>query len=168
MSQAGILNAAGSNPGIPTSFVTDVGTAVAIANVIEILGGSGASTSAAGNIITISIIGTGFTWQVVTSANNPVNIVKSNGYICKGASAVNFILPSSATIGDSFWIKGFGNLWTLDQNASQSVTLGIVQTTVGVFGGMIATQVRDSIEVLCVTTNTGFDVIDCIGNPEII
>ena len=56
MSQAGVLDLAGSSPTIPVDFVTDSGTAIAAANVINILGGTNIDTTGAGNTITIDTI----------------------------------------------------------------------------------------------------------------
>lgn len=59
MSQAGILDVEASNPQIPTSFVTDSGIAIPLANILEILGATVAagtsplSTSGSGNTVTI-------------------------------------------------------------------------------------------------------------------
>lgn len=54
MSQGGIISATGSNPGIPSSFVEDVGVATPAANILNIVGGSGIQTTGAGNTVTIS------------------------------------------------------------------------------------------------------------------
>lgn len=167
MSQAGILTVSELDPSVPTSFVTNSGTAVPIANVIEILGGAGTTTSASGNIITITVTGFGFTWNVVTSAMNPITLADENGYICKGGAPVNFVLPASATIGSNYRIVGYGNLWTLAQNAGQSITIGNQTTTPGVFGGLTATMISDSIELLCVTTNAEFYETGIQGNPTL-
>ncbi len=106
----------------------------------------------------------GFTWNVVTSVSNPISLVPSNGYIPKGAGVVDFILPAAANVGDTFKIAGYGNLWTLAQNALQSITLGSSSTSVGVLGSVTATQVRDSIELVCVTNNTEFQILNGVGN----
>ena len=108
-----------------------------------------------------------FTWTVVTSALNPITLVKNNGYICKGASAVDFILPPAAAIGDTYFVKGYGNLWTIAQNATQTISLGSITTTAGVGGSITATQVKDGVEIICVTTNLEFEIITSIGNPAI-
>lgn len=167
MSQAG-LNNVQSIPSVPLQFTTDSGVAVPAANNVNVFGGVGASTSGSGSTITIKVDTTGFDWSVVTSATNPNSLVKENGYIAKGASAVTFVLPTTAAVGDSFIIAGYGNLWTLTQNASQSVTLGTSTTTVGVGGSVTATNARDTIELVCVTANTEFQVINCIGNLTIV
>lgn len=163
MSQAG-LNNVQSIPSVPLQFTTDSGIAVPAANNVNVFGGVGASTSGSGSTITIKVDTTGFDWNVVTSATNPNTLVKENGYIPKGAGAVTFVLPAAAAIGDSFMIAGYGNLWSLTQNAGQSVTLGSSTTSVGVGGSITATQVRDSIELVCVTANTEFQIVNGVGN----
>jgi hypothetical protein len=165
MSQAGALSGSEVGPDVPTSFVTDNGTAVASLGVINIFGGSGSTTSGSGNTITINVSGSSFTWNVVTSAMNPITLVAENGYICKGAAPVDFILPPASTIGQTYRIVGYGNLWTVAQNAGQSITIGNQTTTVGVFGGLTATMISDAIELLCVTNNSEFYEIGIQGNP---
>jgi hypothetical protein len=170
MSQGGALDTSGGvvPPDVPITFQGNTGTATADMNVLNIIGTGGVVvTGDNSNTLTISI-SSDFTWNVVTSANNPVTIANLNGYIAKGASPVQFILPASSVIGDTFQIKGLTNLWTLAQNAGQTIALGYVTTTAGVGGSMAATQVKDGLEILCVTANTEFEVLDCIGNPTII
>ena len=105
-----------------------------------------------------------YVWIVVTSANNNVTLMKDHGYIPKGAGQVVFVLPAAAGVGDMFRIAGYGNLWTLTQNAGQTVTLGVRTTTSGVGGSITATQVRDCLEIVCVTANTEFEILDDVGN----
>ena len=56
MSQAGILRITSGSlpPDVPTTFVTDSGNAVPVANILNVLGGEGIDTSGAGNTVTIS------------------------------------------------------------------------------------------------------------------
>lgn len=56
MSQVSIINIESNNPQIPTQFVGNVGVAIPIANVLEILGDTnvGLSTIASGNTVTIT------------------------------------------------------------------------------------------------------------------
>lgn len=164
MSQAGI-GGIRAIPSIPLQFTTDSGVATPAANNLNVFGGVGASTTGSGSTITVDVNTSGFDWLVVTDATNPNTIVKEKGYIAKGAGSVTFVLPATAAVGDSFVIAGHGNLWTLTQSAGQSVTLGSVTTTVGVAGSVTATNIRDTIEVICVTANTEFQVISSIGNP---
>lgn len=170
MSQGGLNNISTGvlPPVVPIQFTTDSGIAVPAAGNLNVLGGVGASTSGAGSTITVKVDTTGFDWNVVTSATNPNSLVKENGYIPKGAGVVTFILPAAAAIGDTFLIAGYGNLWTLTQNAGQSITLGVSTTTIGVGGSVAATQVRDSLELVCVTANTEFQIINDVGNLTFI
>lgn len=54
MSQAGLVDIESSHPQIPTSFTTDAGIAIPIANDLEILGTNGISTAGAGKTVTVT------------------------------------------------------------------------------------------------------------------
>jgi hypothetical protein len=169
VSQAGIVNISQEilPEDVPTDFIADIGSAVPIANTLNVVGGAGISVSGSGNTLTITSSASGFAWVEVTSVLNPITLVHATGYIAKGATPVNFVLPAAANVGDTFWIKGYGNLWTLSQNAMQKISIGFISTSIGVFGGMSATQIKDGIEFICVTANTEFEVLICIGNPTV-
>jgi hypothetical protein len=168
MSQAGAIVERGTAAGFLVSLTGNSGGTVFGdgAGNINIIGtGAVSVTDNPGtHTMTISVSDTGLTWNVVTSGTNPNSLVASNGYIPKGAGVVQFLLPAAAVIGDTFKIAGYGNLWTLGQNALQSVTLGSQTTSVGVLGSITATQVRDSIELICVTANTEFQILNSVGN----
>jgi hypothetical protein len=168
MSQAGIASITRSNPSIPTQFTTDSGIAIPVSNNLNVFGGAGATTSGSGDTITITIVSSGFTWNVVNSAMNPVSLVLENGYIAKGSGIVQFVLPAAASVGDTFFILGYGNLWTLTQNAMQQIFLGSSSTTAGVGGSISATQIKDTVEIVCVTANTEFQIVDSVGNLLIV
>lgn len=108
--------------------------------------------------------GGGFIFNVVTATTNINPLVKSNGYISKGASSVVFVLPETAAVGDVFCIVGYGNLWEITQNAGQSITLGGVTSTVGTGGSVTATNQKDCIVLVCVTEDTEFEAINWVGN----
>ncbi len=168
MSQAGAAGDVSSDPSIPTEFVTDSGSAVPAANILDIVGGVGITTSGGGNTVTISLVSPVVTWFVVTDADNPVNMIPQRGYIAKGAAPVNFVLPAASSIGDFMYIEGYGNLWTLAQNAGQSINLGMISTTGGVGGSLAATMISDAVTLLCVTDNLEFKVIAPQGNLTIV
>lgn len=167
MSQAGIINVIENNPQIPTQFNADIGFAVPLGNILNIVGGTEIQTVGSGNTITINVTGSMVTWQIVTSADNPVTLTDKVGYIPKGGAPVNFILPAAASVGDTFRILGYGNLYTIAQNAGQRIKLGSAISTLGATGSVTATMISDSLELICVTANTEFycDIIQ--GNPTV-
>lgn len=150
------------------NFLEDSGFANAVLNNIHIVGGAGIVTSGSGSTITISATGFSLTWTTVTSADNPVSLVNEHGYFSGGAPAVNFVLPASAAVGDTFVIAGEGNLWTLAQNAFQQVVLGIASSTAGGGGSLVATTISDTVTIVCMTANQKFKVINMMGNPTVI
>lgn len=167
MSQAGVVSSTLS-PLVPISFVEDVGSAAPAAGILKISGGVGITTSGAGNTVTITAIPpTSFGWTSVTSANNPVLLTTQNGYITKGNTSVHFILPAAAAIGDNYRIIGYGNLWSIAQNAGQTIRIGSSVTTAGVLGSVTATMATDCLDIICVTSNLEFfcDVVQ--GNPKL-
>lgn len=169
MSQGGPLAGSGGiGPDVATSYVTDSGTAIPAANILNVLGAGGVTTSGSGDTVLIDGTSLSFTWQVVTSADNPVTLTSGNGYIAKGGTAVQFDLPATASVGDTFSIVGYGNLWTITQAASQSITEGNVSSTIGVGGSLTATKITDCVDILCVTVNNEFYVISSQGNPNFV
>lgn len=75
MSQAGITNTSSGPvpPAVATSYVTDAGTAVPVANILNVLGNdstanndNGISTTGAGNTVTV-VLSNRFTGQVTTT-----------------------------------------------------------------------------------------------------
>ena len=103
MSQAGIVDVESSNPQIPTSFVANSGTAIPIANTLEILGAVVAAhsipleTTASGNTITIEAqYSSASASSVATNAglssfNSSYFTVDANGFVTlSGGSALTF------------------------------------------------------------------------------
>lgn len=93
MSQAGSISVAGG--GGATSFVEDVGAATPVAGVINILGGTGVTTTGAGNTVTISLSGGGVAVEHLTGTtggqlnpdiNNNFNLLA--GVVAAGTTPV--------------------------------------------------------------------------------
>lgn len=98
MSQAGEIDVIGTHPEIPTEFVADVGTAVPIANTIEILGTTIAAgsipvhTVASGNTLTVQvqrtqeIVASDATKVGLAAFDSSVFDVDSNGFVTLSGS----------------------------------------------------------------------------------
>ena len=107
--------------------------------------------------------GGGIAWTVVTSNTN---LVKGNGYFANSASLITFTLPTTAAVGDTFDVAGMNTgLYTIAQNAGQTVAFGNLTTTAGT-GGSIASSARgDSLKIVCNVANAGFQVVSgSVGN----
>jgi hypothetical protein len=94
MSQAGIVNTnVSANPAVPTSFVVDVGgPAVPVANVLDIIGGVGITTSAVGNVVTITGVPSGILSLTGNSGTasptlGNVNILGSDNIVTSGSGS---------------------------------------------------------------------------------
>lgn len=117
MSQAGILNVLSSNPQIPTTFDTDSGSAIPIANTLNILGSNGIATSASGSTVTIAVSPTYVGQTSITTlgtittgvwngtvvglayGGTNANLTASNGGIFYSTAAAGAILSGTATAG---------------------------------------------------------------------
>jgi hypothetical protein len=156
MSQAGLIAINNGNlpPDVPLEFVTDSGTAVASANILNVLGGAGVTTEGFGNTIEIIVSSTGFTWNLVTSVSpaNPIQIVAENGYSCQGTNLVTFILPLAPSFGDTFIIASTTSRFQINQNGSQQIMVGSASTTAG-SGYLISNTVGDFVELVYMGSN---------------
>lgn len=169
MSQSGKYILTGTSGPVNTLTGNSGGAVNPTLNNINIVGAGGVTV--AGNngtsTLTISLGGAGFTWTVVTAGAQ--TIVAENGYIANNGGTLVFTLPVTATVGDTFIVTGINNNtgWKIAQNAGQTIYLGSSQTTTGATGFLQSTNTRDSVEIVCVVQNTGFNVISSIGNVSI-
>lgn len=149
--------------GANLTFDADTGSAVPAANVINVFGnGSNVTTSAAGNTITIDA--DGFVWNEIIVVG-PTAMLVENGYIANNLALVTLTLPATAAVGDIIRVEGKGSgLWTIAQQAGQSIRIGNNTTTVGVGGSLTATDAGDGVGLLCITANTGWMVTGGTGS----
>lgn len=144
-----LIGATGSAPSAAT---------LTAGNGISITNGAGAITIAANNQNPwVEVTGTTQTMAVNTS------------YAANNAALVTLTLPTTAAFGDRFIITGKGaGLYKIAQNANQQIFFGNQSTTVGTGGSITATHRRDTIELVCITANTEFNVVDSIGNLDVV
>ena len=114
MSQAGVLNLSAGPvpPDVPQNFTTDAGSAVPVANNLNVFGGTSIDTSGAGDTITISFditesptIATSYTADagVAVPALNNLNVVGGAGITTTGAGDILTIALTGGGAGiDSF------------------------------------------------------------------
>lgn len=168
MSQAGIVNVA-SGTGVVDFLEGNSGGPVApdASNTIFILGSGDLSVTGNPVTHTLTISSTGLpVWhKISTNTNLQVN----NGYICTGGGTLILQMPVVSTVGDIIEITLDGSAgWHITQGAGQSIVLGNTSTTTGVGGNVISTQQGDSIRMVCSVTNLRWNVLSCMGNPQVL
>lgn len=105
--------------------------------------------------------GNQLTWNVQPASGAAV---KNNGYYTTGAGLVVMTLPAVAAVGDTFrFSSGSNGNFQIAQNAGQLIRHGNQLTTVGVVGFLQSQTIGDSIELVCMQTNSLFQVVSSNG-----
>ena len=110
------------------------------------------------------MISGGFKWNDVTTSTQTIAV--ENGYVTDRGGGVTYTLPATASFGDEFIITGKSGLWTLAQNANQSIAISSQTSTVGITGSLAATNAGDSIWAVCTTAgaSTVWRIYNFVGN----
>lgn len=110
-------------PAIPTSFQTDSGVAVPVANILNVLGGVGVNTSGAGNTITI-VTDSLLPYTAITFANSPYIVLPTDTFISADTSGgpITVLLPNTTSTGREIIVK---------DRTGNSSTNNLTVTTVG-------------------------------------
>jgi hypothetical protein len=109
-------------------------------------------------------------WRNATSTS--VQLVSNVCYLSNNSSLVTFTLPTMAQIGDFLKIAGTNTGgFKIAQNASGyqiwdtgTDTVGVNRTTTGTGGSLQTLDSRDSIELVCVEANNGWQVVSAKGS----
>lgn len=122
--------------------------------------GTNVSITNGAGTITISTTGMGaFSWSEVTGTSQAMAV--NTGYIANNVALVTLTLPVSSVVGDMLRVVGKGTGgWTVAQNASQTIHLGINDTTVGVGGSLSSTNRYDAITMVCTVANLEWTICD--------
>jgi hypothetical protein len=129
----------GGGGNVPTSFVTNAGTAIPVANVLNVVGAGGTTTAGAGNTVTITSVATVLPWNDI--AVNTLTVV-NNGYFC--TAALTATLPAGATQGQVIQIEASSaGAVTIQANAGQFIRLG--NTTSLPAGTAVSSRIGDSV-----------------------
>ena len=128
--------------------------------------GAGIDITEGANQITIAITSGTASWTPEATA---FDIVSDCGYITTGGALVVATLPATAVIGDTFEITNttsFG--WSVAQNALQYINFGNLSSTIGITGSLSSTAIGDSLRVVCIVTDVGFQVLSSVGNITVV
>lgn len=100
----------------------------------------------------------GFSWTEVVSVFEMM--LPDRGYVANNALQVVLVLPVTASIGDRIMVQGKGaGGWRISQNAGQIIHFGSSDTTLGVGGFILSTHQYDSVQLVCITTDTDWAVL---------
>lgn len=95
-----------------------------------------------------------FQWQVVTLDQT---LAKSRGYFADGLLKLNFTLPLTSNVGDTYQVCAKSAVgFQIVQSAGQYVQVGDKITTVGALGSINSTAIGDWITLVCMEANLGW------------
>jgi len=121
-------------------------------------------TPGAGSI-DLAAAGGGLAWSVEAGA--AVAAAVDSGYITNRGAGITYTIPTTAAVGSIIRICSIAGLWTIAQNAAESIVFGAFTTTVGVGGSLVATNVGDTIEIINTVADTQWAVLSSVGNITI-
>jgi hypothetical protein len=134
-----------------------------------IIAGAGITLTPGANTLSIAATNGGFVWGSVAADGNFLN---GQGVIVHKAGLLTMTLPAIAAVGTQIGIQGtaFGAAgWTIAQNAGQSIAVGGgVTSTVGVGGSVSSTLAMDGIVMICVVTNSTWQLVSSNGNLHVV
>ncbi len=102
-------------------------------------------------------------WSVVTT-NGTFTV--NSGTIANKAGTLTMALPAASAVGDIIKITGINTAtgWQITQAAGQQIFFGTSSTTLGATGTLTSSNIRDSLEMVCVVANTTWNVLNSVGN----
>lgn len=94
-----------NNTSDANEFDTDIGTAIPVAGVLNIIGGDGIEVTGAGNTVTVNSTGIFFTYINVNTT--PYVVLDTDVYLSVDTSVtpIEVQLPDNALLGEPFFIK---------------------------------------------------------------
>jgi len=167
------INAAGqlgASNGTNGQIQVGGGTGPVWANITST--GSSITVTSGVNSINLEAAGQpGLTWSIVTGTTQAA--AANGAYIANNAGLVTVTLlaAASAGVGTKLAVTGVNNAngWIIAQNASQQIFFGTSTTTAGVGGSLSSNNIRDSIELVCVSADGLFwNVVSSVGNITVV
>lgn len=169
MSQAGIISTTAGPvpPVVPTSFVTDNGTAIPAANIINVNGGTGVIVSANPNLsnnILITVQNDGFQWSEQSLS---FAAAVQNGYFCNAALTATLPASGGLVIGNSV-------IFFVDTSSPVIIQAGVgemiqVSSTISGAGGTATSNTQGSIlELVFKPSDLTWHTISSLGSWTVI
>ena len=104
---------------------------------------------------------------VVQTSNTTVSVKEQ--VLVDSAGPLDLTLPATAAVGDQIYFVNINTgTFQILQHAGQSIRLGDNVTTTGITGTLISYNLGDSFTLVCTAANTDWQVINVVGNLELI
>lgn len=146
-------------PSVPTSFVTDDGTATPASNILNIIGGIGIETEGSGDTITINVATQGDAWSEQTT---DFLAQIENGYFCNNALIATLPATAGLVIGNSvlIYVDTTGTV-TVQANTGQFIQVG---SNISVSAGIASSSTRGAIlELIFKPSDSTWHTISSMG-----
>lgn len=153
-------------PIIPTSFVTDSGTAIPAANIINVNGGTGVTVSANPNLsnnIIITLSNDEFVWS---EQNASFSAAIKNGYFCNNALTATLPPSLGLVIGNSiiFFVDTVSQV-IIQAGVGEFIQVGSIISSAG---GTATSNTRGSIlEIVFKPSDLTWHTISSLGSWSI-
>lgn len=139
-------------PSVATTYNADSGSATPALNILNVLGGPGVTTSAAGNTVTIN--------SVVFTDTTAITMAVDNGYFATAAGTYN--LPATATQGEMIIIVAdTTGAAVVDAPANNFIRIGSLITSSG--GTATSTLQGDSLTLRYRLSSLTWEAVSVIG-----
>jgi hypothetical protein len=175
MSNTTTVNIPASTPSVASSYVTDNGTVIPAANIVNVNGTGGTTVFANPNGSNNMVIGE--KWNLINPPST-VTMVSNNGYITNSSTGIITLhLPIAPKFGDEIEVvggQGGTSGWQIDQTLvlpQQQIFFQTVNTTLGNTGKMVFSDQFDKVRLLCVQSDAALQIwmaFDVDGNPTCV
>jgi hypothetical protein len=110
-----------------------------------------------------------FTPSLIEETASPQEMAVDHTYIASGDDLVVLTLPTTALVGDKVYVYGKGaGGWRIAQNAGQIIHFLDSDTTPGTEGYLESTTRYNGVGLMCITADTEWSVIECIGDITVV
>lgn len=153
--------------GFASTYNEDVGSAIPAAGILNIVGGTGITTSGAGNTVTISSTVAPVAWSVISASQTAV---VNNGYFCNAAGTLALALPAASSVGDIIEVSNINTATgtQITQGAGQQIRFGASTTTLGAGGSLTSIALGDALKLVCSVANTTWVAVSAVGSWTVV
>lgn len=140
-----------------------IGTTASAPSSAALTAGTGVAITSASGSITINSTGGGMTWSVVTGSTQAMAV--NNGYISNYAGQLAYTLPTTSAVGSIIEVSGMNTAagWIISYTTNQQIFYGTSAATL-TSGSLAATNIRDSVKLVCIVANLTWNVLSSVGN----